>query len=221
MSAALLAGAALGGSIIGAGSQSNTNQANQDFAREMSSTQYQRAVEDMRAAGINPVMAAGTGGASSNGVQNTAPGAQVASGIQNAARLVNETNQAEANVAQQNANTAVANEVGKRTKEETRLVQANTRVQQANAKAIETQQPEREVKAVPYRIGNEYVKGAEAQMKAPATWNKPPEAPKKQNSSKAYEQGKGTVYGGTSSAKQYQDEVQRYNDKQNRGIMKR
>lgn len=218
--AALTAGAILGGSIIGAGSQKNTNQAQMDFAQEMSSTQYQRAVEDMRAAGINPVMAATNGGASSPTANPTSPGASIQNGLMSAARtLAVELPQARANIEQQGANTAVARAAEKRTNEETKLTQANTRVQQANAKVRENDVSRSNVEAVPWKIGDAYVEGAKKNMKADATWNKPPVAP--QNNTKAYEAGKGTSYGGSSSAKQYEREVQRYNDKQNSGIMKR
>lgn len=206
---ALLAGGVIGGSIIGAGSQHNTNEANQDFAREMSSTQYQRAVEDMRAAGINPVMAASNGGASSNGVQNTAPGAQIGNGIANAARLINETNQAEANIKQQNQNTAVAKQLENKTKEETKLVQANTAVQQANAKIQNAQVAKEETKGAAWGavapVAKDVAEGAKKGLTNVVTnpkgaWDRYTAPFRSQTPSDAYAAGRGTVYGGTHSA---------------------
>lgn len=60
----------IGSSILGFLGQEETNAANaqqasqqMDFQREMSSTAYQRAVTDMKAAGLNPMLAYSQGGA--------------------------------------------------------------------------------------------------------------------------------------------------------------
>lgn len=64
-----IAGAAIGGLMSYAGTQSTNSankamaQAQMDFQREMRDTQYQAAMEDMRKAGLNPILAYKAGGA--------------------------------------------------------------------------------------------------------------------------------------------------------------
>lgn len=76
--AIIAGGAALAGGVLGYAGQSSANQVNREiaekqmrFQREMSSTAYQRAVKDMRAAGLNPALAYMQGGASSPGGAST------------------------------------------------------------------------------------------------------------------------------------------------------
>lgn len=59
-----MAAATFGSSLLGNVASAWQAERNRDFQRDMSNTSYRRAVADMRAAGLNPVLAYSQGGAS-------------------------------------------------------------------------------------------------------------------------------------------------------------
>ncbi|AXH74610.1 MAG: DNA pilot protein [Microviridae sp.] len=97
-SGALQGGSSLLGGIFGASGAQSTNaqqmafnaqqaQQNRDWQEHMSNTAYQRAMADMRAAGLNPILAANLGGATTPGGSSASitgsanPGAAMGAGV--------------------------------------------------------------------------------------------------------------------------------------------
>lgn len=104
-------GASIGGMVGGAIGQANTNAANAEqaeinrqFQAQQSATSYQRAVKDMAAAGLNPMLAYSQGGASTP-AGSTAQMGNVISGGMSTAMQTMQTIQGMAQIKQTNAAT--------------------------------------------------------------------------------------------------------------------
>ena len=155
-----LIGAAVGGitSAIGAGNANKDSwrQAKHVMAHEafMSNTAYQRAVSDMKLAGINPMMAASKGGASAGGGQM----GQVQNEMEGVSNSAAAMSAIKANLEKVDTEIAV-NKVNEEVKKEEKKLIANTAKKEgANARLAQTEVPrtENRAKVEDSEVGRKY-----------------------------------------------------------------
>lgn len=134
---------ALGAGALGAWSTAKANQANRemaqrqmDFQRMMSSTAYQRAMQDMQRAGLNPILAYSQGGATTPTGSTAKIEPEVAHGVSSAMQAA-------------------------RLQSEIRQVQAQTELLKTQDVLQKLQLPEAQAKAALYGNLGAFAKGAE------------------------------------------------------------
>lgn len=125
------AGASIASGLIGAESAADTNAASLNAQRELRDTQYQSAVEDMKKAGLNPMLATKLGGNMASSVPQLTPPASA--GIQSAlnsaqvAKTYADAKASEATANNQQANADVTKALG--------MLEVESKINNANTQA--------------------------------------------------------------------------------------
>lgn len=183
-----------------------TNKQNQEFAEEMASTQYQRAMADMKAAGLNPAAVFGSGG----GSPAAAPGGQMTNpvsggeGVMASAKSFVDMQAQLASAEKAKAETTQTKEATEVTKATAHEARANAKIAQ-NEAAINDKETSAQ-KVVMDSTGGKILHGINKYALGPLS--------QAIGAARAFGSGKGTAFGGYASAQQARLDAQEQAERQ-------